>query len=59
VHCDESFGVGLELIVHLHLKNLHYHKQFAKLQGEESINNFSCKAFIGYSLTHQNGEPCQ
>jgi hypothetical protein len=55
VHCYGSFGVGPELIVHLHPKNLHHHKQLAKLWGEESINIFSYNAFIGYSLTHQNG----
>jgi hypothetical protein len=59
VHYDGSFGVGPELIVHLYLENLHHHKQLTKLQGEESINNFSCNASIDYCLTHRNGEPCQ
>jgi hypothetical protein len=59
VHCDGSFGVGPELVVHLHLKNLHHHKQLVKLWREESIDKFSCNASIGYSLTHQNGKPCQ
>jgi hypothetical protein len=59
VHCDESFRVDPKLVVHLHSKNLHHYKQLAKLWGEESINNVSCNASIGYSLFHRNGEPCQ
>jgi hypothetical protein len=39
----------LELVVHLHPENLHHHKQLAKLQGDESTNNFSFNASIGYS----------
>jgi hypothetical protein len=32
-HCDESFGVDSKLVVHLHLKNQHHHKQLTKLRG--------------------------
>jgi hypothetical protein len=49
MHCDESFIVDPKLVVHLHPKNLHHHKQLAKPQGELSINNFSFNASIGYS----------
>jgi hypothetical protein len=59
VHCDKSFRVDMKLVVYLHPENLHHHKQLVKLWGEESINNFSCNASIGYSLTHRNGELCQ
>jgi hypothetical protein len=56
VHYNESFGVNLKLVVHLHLENLHHYKQLIKLRGEESINTFSCNASIGYSSTYQNRE---
>jgi hypothetical protein len=49
VHCDESFVVDPRLVVHLHPKNLHHHKQLAKPQDKLSINNFSCNASIDYS----------
>jgi hypothetical protein len=52
VHCGEAFEVDPKLVVHLHLENLHHHKQLAIPRVKQSINNFSCNASIGYSPTY-------